>query len=187
MSGTVADTLSRLEELTERARSEFGRLTERQLGWKPAPDEWSIAQCLEHVMLANRFHMEHMETAIERGREQGVRGEPPFEGGLVGRMMLYLSGRSVRIPLIAPPAFRPSDEPEREGFVEDFVSHHRELAGLAERAEGLDLDVLRTYMTPLTVLRVVRLSDAFRGLTAHEERHLRQAEGVRRTEEFPAA
>lgn len=36
-----------------------------------------------------------METAIERGREEGLRGEPPFEGGLAGRLVLYLSGRSV--------------------------------------------------------------------------------------------
>ena len=34
----------------------FGSLSAEQLNWKPAPDRWSVAQCLEHLINTNLLH-----------------------------------------------------------------------------------------------------------------------------------
>jgi hypothetical protein len=50
----------------------FGQLSAEQINWKPGPDEWSIGQCFEHLIISNRQFL----TIIEEIRQGRRRGEP---------------------------------------------------------------------------------------------------------------
>ena len=45
--------LSRLEQIKNTAQVELSALNSSQLNWKPADKKWSIAQCLDHLIVSN--------------------------------------------------------------------------------------------------------------------------------------
>ena len=53
MSRKTDAWLEQIDEATNLFRNEFAGLNEEQLNWKPAPDVWSIAQIIEHIVLTN--------------------------------------------------------------------------------------------------------------------------------------
>jgi hypothetical protein len=45
--------LQKGKEAGEKVKIEFQNITHRQLNWKPAPDSWSMGQCLDHLVVAD--------------------------------------------------------------------------------------------------------------------------------------
>src|SRR5215467_6170726 len=54
--------LSELDEADRRAHALASTLSVQQLNWRPSPYEWSIGQCLHHLLMFNRLY----EPAISR-------------------------------------------------------------------------------------------------------------------------
>src|SRR5687768_9841401 len=69
-------------------RSAFSGLTAAQLNWKPAPDSWSIAQCLHHMITADKQYMPRMEQKINEGRSKGLVANGPFKSGWFGKAFI---------------------------------------------------------------------------------------------------
>ena len=44
------------------------KLSEQQLNWKPSPDKWSIAQCLDHLAVTSSEFDSLFTDAVARGR-----------------------------------------------------------------------------------------------------------------------
>jgi len=41
------------KEAKEKVQSESSSISLQQLNWKPTPESWSIAQCLEHLVISH--------------------------------------------------------------------------------------------------------------------------------------
>jgi hypothetical protein len=39
--------------ITDETRARFGRLSAQQLNWKPGADQWSVAQCFDHLVVTS--------------------------------------------------------------------------------------------------------------------------------------
>jgi uncharacterized damage-inducible protein DinB len=52
----IDEIVDRLNEVTRDARAAFGGLSHEKLNWKPAPERWSVAQCLDHLITINRLY-----------------------------------------------------------------------------------------------------------------------------------
>ncbi len=52
------------------ARELVSGLSNAQLNWKPAPEKWSIAQCLDHLTVASREFEGYFSDALVRGRKK---------------------------------------------------------------------------------------------------------------------
>ena len=50
-----------LEGTTKRVEDNFSMLTYDELNWKPAPERWSIAQHLDHLILVNSSYFPVIE------------------------------------------------------------------------------------------------------------------------------
>lgn len=170
----------RMHELTD-------GLSGEQINWKPAPDRWSVAQCLDHLEVTMRIYLDPLEPVVERAwGEDRAGGEPYGRGTFMGRLLV----RALRKPgkrYPAPPSFRPSRselDPDavRRGF-DEAIGGLRAAAG---RCRGLDLGGIRM---PWPVFRPVKMSlaQAFELQALHLHRHLDQAERVTREPRFPAA
>ena len=53
MANDIDGVVSLLGSVTSDVRDSFGGLTAEQLNWKPAPESWSIGQCLDHLIKSN--------------------------------------------------------------------------------------------------------------------------------------
>ena len=77
----IEDALNTLEQ---EARSVAAGLTEDQGTWRERPDSWSVAECLDHLAIANEVYVRAMEPPAARALEQGRRRRRPALPGLVG-------------------------------------------------------------------------------------------------------
>ena len=53
-----------LEAMAADVPASFGRLDVRQLNWRPDATKWSVAQCLEHLLAANRLMSQAARQAL---------------------------------------------------------------------------------------------------------------------------
>src|ERR1051326_5209352 len=90
-------------KLNDDARTLVAHLNDAQLNWKPAPDSWSIAQCLDHLAVTLEKDDQYLRDAIARGREKRrARGpisyRPTMLGGWLIKHLLPEAPRKMRAP-----------------------------------------------------------------------------------------
>lgn len=178
---------ARLLASCERARNLAAGLDVAQLNWKPAPEKWSIAQCLEHTLLGADLYGKQMTPAIERARERrtAFAGDAPPRLTIAGRFILRMVEPTARRTMKSPKDFVPSQSDIAADIVDRFVESHERIAVLAEKCDGLNANTIKF---PNPELRIIHNSatDAFAILAGHAERHLAQAERVRQEPGFAA-
>jgi hypothetical protein len=173
----------------ERMRALVDGLSHEQVNFKPAPDRWSVAECLDHLAVSMRIYLDPMEPVVDAARA-GARaagktgGEPYRRGPFLGRLLL----RALRKPgkrYPAPRMFRPgrsalAPDAVREGFDAQIGRMLRAV----ERSDGLALGKIKM---PWPVFPPIKLSlaQAFELQALHVGRHLDQAERVTREPGFP--
>ena len=58
----------------------FGSLSDAQLNWKPRPDSWSIAQCLDHLIKSNDEVKPVIDAKINGGKNSFWEQWSPLTG-----------------------------------------------------------------------------------------------------------
>jgi hypothetical protein len=162
-------------------------LTPVQFNWKPAPDVWSVAECLVHLNTTNAPYLAAMEQAVEAASAKGgPRGAPPFRYGRAARRFIAATGpqpgRKMKSPAGMRPAPSSSYAPDR--VLADFKALNDGFLALLARAERERLDLSRIRVaSPFFPLLRLPVGADLEALTGHEQRHLAQA---RRVTEHPA-
>src|SRR5262249_83372 len=153
---------------------------------KPAPESWSIAQCLEHLTLASSKFDGYFERVIDRAKERGTANSPPayrptILGGWLIRQLLPEATRKVPAPKIFRPSASNIEQP-----LEHFLIQQEVFIGFVRSANGIDYNKAR-LRSPVTALMRYSLADAFVLTVVHNRRHLSQARRVKESAGFPAS
>jgi len=177
----VVDT----EVNSTRARQLVNGLSQAQLNWKPAPDSWSIAQCLEHLTVATEGFDQYFEKAIASGRERrSVDGPIPYRPSLLGGWLIKQLVPEATRKVPAPKIFRPAESSSIEGALERFLQQQERFVRFVKDTAGIDYNKTK-LRSPVTPLMRYSLADAFVLTVVHGRRHLGQAQRVRETPGFP--
>ena len=166
------------------ARQLFSDLSEAQLNWKPAPEKWSIAQCLEHLAVATAKFGPYFTDVIARAKQKPLTAKPAYRPTLMGGWLIkYVSPDSPR-KLSAPKILRPAASSSIHGSLAGFLEEQEKFIHFVREAEGIDYNRTR-LRSPVTPLMRYSLADAFVITVVHARRHLAQARRVRETPGFP--
>ncbi|HYC40527.1 MAG TPA: DinB family protein [Chitinophagaceae bacterium] len=178
------DLVGQIEKLQGMALQHFSPLGQQQLNWKPAADRWSIAQCLHHLMVSNRYYFETFDKLLDGSHRIGFFQKlNPFKK-MIGRYMVKALGPQPKKKYRAPAIFRPSSSALPADIVARFSALQEELKVYFTRLGALEVE--STYIaSPVTGSIVYSLGDAMRIITVHEERHLQQAVNVLQHPNFP--
>lgn len=162
-----------------RARDEAERLTaglsDAQLWQKPPGGGWSVGECLAHLNLVGEPYLGKMIAAAADARARGRTGTGPFAFGFLGGRFVRSLSAASKAKFRAPKAWLPEPQVDVQGR---FGRLQEGLAKLAAEADGLDLGRI-TVASPASPLVRLSLFEALNLVAAHEDRHLRQAAGVR--------
>lgn len=186
-SELLTQCVDRYNEARRRAEALLQNLNNEQANWKPAPDKWSVLECLKHVNQAVGTYAVHMTQAIETAKLKGKTGHEPYsKGTLIGRIILSAMRRGPeRMKVRSPRVFRPSGgSDEKDNVLQTFDKIMAMLSSLAEQSDGMPLGHVR-FGTPAGPLVRVSLAQAFDIHALHCHRHLDQAERVINHEQFP--
>jgi hypothetical protein len=165
-------------------QARFGPLTAAQLNWKPAPDRWSVGQCLDHILTADGAYYSTFET-VRQGRYrktlwQRMPGLPAF----FGRMLIKTIDPANTRKSKAPAVFAPASSEVGTEVVRRFGEQQARLVEYLQAGPGLDLDGT-IIASPVTRIVTYSLFDAFRILVRHAQRHVQQADRVVALDAFP--
>lgn len=165
-------------EAKQTAESLTADLSDEQFNRPPAPEKWSVGQCLDHLNEAGGLLVPRLEAAIERAQREGPFAEGPFRYGIFSRWFIRMMepGSSMKLP--APSGYAPETEsldPEAVGTA--FAELQDRLIACTERADGLDLRRIRVGSPVVAWLRL-SLGAWLEATAAHQRRHLQQARRV---------
>jgi hypothetical protein len=164
------------------ARKLVGGFTDEQLNWQPAPDSWSIGQCLEHLCVTNESYLLPISAALREKPHSPVEEITP---GWFGRWFI----RSFAEPSTngkrasAPAKIRPRPRTDLS-VLDRFLSGNQACRDLILRASGNDVNRIRFWNPFLPGLRFT-VGTGLEIVVSHERRHLLQAKRVKDSASFP--
>ena len=174
----LAASARQFEDTKKAARDLAGALSEQQFNWRPAPEKWSIGQCLAHLVTTDTA-LPAIDRAIADARTRGWLAPGPFRYGwftrwMIGSMEPPPKRRMRTFPIFTPPTTVLScDEVLRM-----LVASRDRLRERIQAAAGLDLK-RAIVVSPASRLIRISLGGYFAFLAAHDRRHLWQARQVR--------
>jgi hypothetical protein len=151
-------------------------LSDAQLQFKAQPDDWSIADCVNHIALAEDLMFALVTNGV--ANPNGV----PLDLAKDGRMVAAIVDRSRKVS--APPAVRPHGHfaSAAEAAVRFRDTRERALAYTRSCTEDL-----RRLFTRHPVLGEIDCYRCLLLLALHPARHAAQIEEIKQHPEFPKA
>jgi hypothetical protein len=183
---SLADIDAGLAAMARDAQAVLGGLDETQLNWRPDATRWSVAQCLEHLLSANRQMFAAIDAALDPSRPRTVWQRMPILPGVFGSLMVKSQSPQATRKFTAPPKARPASSALDARIVERFAASQHEAAA---RTRALALhDLARVVMvSPFASFITYSVLDGLRLVVAHQRRHFEQARRVTMTPGFPAS
>jgi hypothetical protein len=153
-------------------------LSRDQLTRRPPAGGWSVAECLQHLILTSEAMRALLEPAIARAESRG-RAAEKGRLGFTGFLLVRMLEPPARFRTKTAPAFVPGavDSPDTLGV--KLVAENDRLEDLVERCAGLALNSERIE-SPFRAGVFYPPYAAFRIIATHLRRHLWQARQVRR-------
>ena len=181
---------SELRDVHEQIEDVRGQLQQLMFGvneaaflWRPEPNHWSISECLMHLNTTAALYISAIDRAIGAGQPASGGEELPRRGFL-GRWMLNTLEPPVTRRFKAPGAFAPNEPKPLDQVVPEFIRYQDEVQQRLAVAKGFDLWRTKVKSPAVPLLRF-SLGEPFAIITAHERRHLAQAEEVKNSPDFP--
>jgi hypothetical protein len=167
-----------LLDARERARKVTEGLPAAVWGTRPPAGGWSIAECLMHLNITSERYVPLLDDAMRSLRTRGLLTDGPLRRDFVGYVLSRFLEPPVRVKIATASTFRPAQIDPLHDVLERFDYLQGELLVRLERGAGLALDRQR-LVSPFSTRIRYNLYAAFCVLTAHQRRHLWQAERVR--------
>jgi hypothetical protein len=165
-------------------------LSDVRFYWSPAPEQWSVAQCVEHLNVTARNYLPLLDDSIANAKRWGVYGNGPFNYGWLGPWFVRSMEPPARRRHKAPPIFQPTPQsapPRKRTDIEAaFRGYQVQFVDRLRQANGVDLAKARVRSPASRWLRLP-LGSAFALMAAHERRHLWQARQVLARRDCPSA
>jgi len=187
MTALLSTDLDQAREYFEHVRSRVIEVTkglsDAQWKFKPAPDRWSIAENLEHLVIVQ-------ERVLGPIREQLAQAPPPPAGTdyrhIDAIVLEKIPDRSVKAK--APSVIEPTGEWVLAPTLERLSRNYERLAAFVESTPDLRQRVLESPPLKIVTNGELTMMDGYQWaltVAAHDERHVRQILEVKADANYP--
>ena len=180
----LSELVSAISAIADETLAGFGDLTAPQLNWKPSAEQWSVAQCFDHLMNANAAYFPTFDQILSGDKKNTFWESLPWLPSVWGRLLIKAVSPESKRKLTAPKLIRPSTSSIDGAVIRRFVDQQSEVIRYMKATEGLDIERINVT-SPITNLITYSLMDAYRIIVNHEKRHSLQARRVLATAGFP--
>ena len=184
MSASARDTTEFFDQLTNQvlglrvlAHQRLRPLTSEQLNRRPGYDEWSAAQCLEHLNLVGGYFLPQLKTRLHLAQAKGSQASARTRSGWLGRYVTRSASQHHGLGdslLRLPRQYAPTGTRLTGTVVEAFNRQLDELLRLLLLARQVDAGAVR-IPNPLYPWLRLRLTDVLEALITHAQRYVKQA------------
>lgn len=152
--------------------SVFLPLDRVQRSWQPAPGEWSVDQCFQHLILAFEFWSRNIIAALDKPAPANADGiyRPSW---WARRLIEWQFDPTNRLSTLN--RFNPKARYSPDVFTR-FPAQQDRLGAMIEKAAGADLQTMCWFVKPLPIRN--NLGDYLNFFVSHDELHIHQAQRV---------
>lgn len=171
--------LQELDGSRERLLGTVRGLSREQLEYRAAPERWSVAECLEHIIVAERLMFEALAGRMQQAPGPSKHGD--WEGRDEALTKQMITGR--KEPKQAPEVFRPAGRWPTEKLLPEFEAVRGRTRAFCATSSG---DLRSCFLVHPVLGRL----DGYQWLlivARHCERHRLQVEEVIASAGFPPA
>lgn len=177
MQAYIPVLIDKIEAVSLAAQQSFQSLDTTQLNWKANPQDWSVAQCLDHLMTTNELYFSIFTAVQNDSVPQNIFSRLGLFSGMFGRMLIKQLGAEVIRKSKSPANFQPSQSELPADILDQFIAHQLELVKQFEALPSQDFSKL-IIISPAASFVTYSLKDALHIIAGHEERHLAQAKRI---------
>jgi len=150
--------------------------------WRPTPGSWTVAECLDHLAITNRYYLAAMSAPALRAREQGRLRRRPAKPGWIGGMFVRSLEPPAKMRIKAPKKIQPRSAPPLADALAGFCDEQNQVRAFLRDYGALDLAGLH-FANPFIPGIRFTLATGLHIISVHERRHLWQARRVRESAE----
>lgn len=180
----LSGLISAAQAITDETLAGFGGLTAQQLNWKSGAEQWSVAQCFDHLLTANEAYFPIFDKVLSGEKKTTFWESLPWLPAFWGKMLIKAVAPESRRKLKAPKIFHPSSSRVDGAIIRRFIDQQNQVIRYMKATEDLDLEKIN-ISSPVTHLITYSLMDAYRIIINHEKRHFLQAMRVSEIDGFP--
>lgn len=165
---------TRIDAVTTTFTTTFGNLSDQQLNWKPAPDVWSIAQNIDHLIVINQTYYPVIDQLLKGEYKTPFMGKIGFMVNFFGKFILKSVQPDRKRKMKTFPMWEPATSNIDGDIIQRFANHQEELKQKIKTCESL-IEQGAVISSPANKNIVYKLATAFDIIVTHELRHFEQA------------
>jgi len=180
----IENILKKGQAAKDKVLRELSPISVEQLNWKPSTGSWSIAECLDHLLISDSSYFAVLKEITE-GNYKMTRWEKfsPLTT-LWGNTLKHQLQENVRRKMTAPKKLTPKTSNKSLDFIRTHLENLDLFLSYISKCKEIDID--KTIITSPTIrIATYSLRDAFQFLIQHEHRHINQAIRVKENTAFP--
>jgi DinB superfamily len=183
----LLSVLSDLESAEKQASEIIARTSTTQANWRPnSGRSWSIVQCLSHLARTNRIYAAAMTEAVARDDVRSKLASQGISPGLFGAWFIRSMEPPVRTRMKARSKVYPLAQADPNEALAEFVDSHKPVRSVIETASDMDVNRIR-FKNPFVPFVRFTVGTGLLVISAHDRRHLWQANQVTVARGFPAS
>jgi hypothetical protein len=180
----ISELISSIRQSSDRVQQSLGGLSESQLNWKPAPEKWSVGECIDHLITTNKAYFPALDRIAAGEHKNSLWQKISPLSGLWGSMLLKMVSPEYPKKAKTPAVFKPASSSVSKNIIDDFVKCNEQFTAYLQKFDGIDLKKT-VIASPVNSFITYSLNDTIKIITYHEVRHLDQAERVTQMDGFP--
>jgi hypothetical protein len=163
-------------EISSIVEKQFGSLSFDELNFKKEKNSWSVAECLDHLIVSNNQYIPLIESGLQE-EPSPVKDSAELKSSFAGRFLIYSLNPENRKKLKSPRLFRPEIRVYTKEVIKVFLDQNNEIYKLMCKSRNRDLNEIKIY-SPVTKLLRFNLGECFQIINVHERRHIFQAQNI---------
>ncbi|MBC5775840.1 DinB family protein [Pontibacter sp. KCTC 32443] len=170
---TTLDQLSQtISSLAQVVTAEFSTIDSSALNYKPAPESWSILECLEHLNRYSRYYNPVLAKAIANNSDGNY--VPSITYSWLGIKSLDMVRPQNGKKHKTVKHMNPANSQLSQATIDEFLKHQQELQQLILRAKSANLNKKAVPVEFFKLLKL-RIGETLEFVVTHQERHVQQA------------
>ena len=171
----IAEVELEIDDASRRARTLVDGTEARLFTVRPHPTSWSAAECLSHLSISTDMFLPVLRKVIDEARERDLRPKGAPSMDLKGRVLRWFLEPPIRSRVKTSAPFVPRSVRAKSEALAEFNAFQARLKALLKEASAYDLKRMK-IVSPFDKRVKYNVYSAFKIITAHQRRHLWQAE-----------
>jgi uncharacterized damage-inducible protein DinB len=180
----INERIIRGQQAVEKFEREFSALTKEQLNWKPNRQSWSVAECLQHLLVADGYYFQDLQQIGHNTYKMTLWEKYSPFSGLFGKALKEQMKEQVKRRMTTHQKLTPTLSHYELDILHRYKNNLNEFIQLVDKCSNADLDEYIINSPTITWI-TYSLRVALDFLFEHEHRHLNQAIRVKNHEAFP--